>query len=229
MTNVCVVGMIYKSLAYLDFMVGQMKKYCDCDCGIVANDATPEILEALKSFEDWGWVLEYNDPNPEEYYLNRVYRAWNAGGFYCASKYDVVIFVNSDMGFSPGWHDNLVATLTEDTIPCSRLVESGKMLSGKHAISKNFGRHPSEYQEDAFLAFAEKEKLQLIVAEGLYMPCAFRTEDFLASGGYPEGNVNGMPGDVYFFNWNPVMKEKQHITVFNSIVYHIIEGEMDET
>ena len=45
---------------------------------IVANDATPEIIEKLKTL-DIPYTI-YNDPYPNDYYLNRVYRCWNYAG-----------------------------------------------------------------------------------------------------------------------------------------------------
>jgi hypothetical protein len=72
---------------------------------------------------------------------------------------------------------------------------------------------------------------------GLFMPCAFYKKDFVVSGGYPEGNVyqggigiTNTPfiksGDAFFFQ--DILKNKKHITAFDSIVYHIQEGELDE-
>ena len=67
----------------------------------------------------------------------------------------------------------------------------------------------------------------------------------MSSGGFPEGNVfkdtdgslvigypNNRPlymaGDVYFFKKLNHMFSLRHVTVFDSLVYHIQEGEMDE-
>lgn len=225
--EVCVVGMIYKSVNYLKFMSEQMRKYCaQVSCGIIANDATEEVKHELMAFP--GWVLEYNDPNPDDYYLNRVYRAWNAGGMYCKDKHDIVIFINSDMGLSSNWINKLLDGLAYNTIPCSRLVESGKLPSGEHAIVKDFGGHPNEYREEEFVKYANSLNKFEILNNGLYMPCAFWVEDFISSGGYPEGNVENRSGDEWFFNENSVMKRKKHVTVAHSVVYHIQEGEKDE-
>ena len=76
---------------------------------------------------------------------------------------------------------------------------------------------------------------------GLFMPCVFETKRFIESGKYPEGNVyhNGIgtinnggifvkSGDAYYFD--DILNKKygmKHITVFNSLVYHIQEGEKD--
>lgn len=67
------------------------------------------------------------------------------------------------------------------------------------------------------------------------MPCVFSTEQFKASGGYPEGNVSietrhGFiiePGDIWFFKQMQKKYGRQHVTAFDSLVYHIQTGEMD--
>ena len=73
------------------------------------------------------------------------------------------------------------------------------------------------------------------------MPCILQKERFLDSGKYPEGNIyhNGIgtfnsggqftkSGDAYYFY--DVLTDKynmKHVTVFDSLVYHIQEGEKD--
>lgn len=236
--NVTVIGMIYKSISYLDFMVDQFKRYCVSDKHnvehlIVANNANERVLNNLKI--NTIPYLEYYDKKPDDYYLNRVYRAWNYGAANCPT--DFLIFVNSDMAYSPGWLDALLPEFDRNTIPCSRLVESGKMPSGEYGISMNFGQRVQDYNEKAFLNYAEIVKTRDIAVGGLYMPCLFSRKDFIESGGYPEGNVyeGGIgnvntpfikSGDAFFFQ--DTLRNKTHITVLDSIVYHIQEGELDE-
>lgn len=238
--KICIVGMIYKSISYLDFLMYNINKYCtseeyDVSYKIIANDANEKVIEYIKKNNINHMI--YYDNNKEDYYLNRIYRAWNYGGFNI--KCDVIIFVNSDMAFSPNWIDNLIKKLNKDTIPCSRLVESTKKKSGKYAIEKNFGQNSKNFNEKSFLEYCKEISINKTEDGGLYMPCAFYKKDFIESGGYPEGNIytlgvgkytSGfvMSGDDYFFHHNELMKQKRHITVFNSIVYHIQEGELDE-
>jgi hypothetical protein len=235
-----IVGLIYKSPIYLDFMMEGIRKYClnsqDTGYLIVANNPSDKIISKLS--RDNIYHIIYKDSRPTDYYLNRVYRAWNYAGR--NAQGDVVVFINSDMAFSKNWLENLLARLDRHTLPCSRLVESGKLRSGKHAIgNKNFGRTPATFDEKNFLNFAESISSPEIQRGGLFMPCAFYRDDFINSGGYPEGNIySGGPGahntkfiesgDSNFFYSNKIMKKKQHITVFDSIVYHIQEGEKDE-
>lgn len=235
--------MIYKSRKYLKFFLDSLRKTAistkamEVTYLIVANDASSTVLAALDE-EDVPY-LTYKDPKPEDYWLNRVYRAWNVGGF--AAPGEVLVFVNSDMYFAPGWLENLLAELTSDTIPCSRLVESGKMPSGQHAISENFGRSPDEFQKERFEEFAKSLMYtgDETAEGGLFMPIAFYKSDFVEAGGYPPGNicqdgVGAYPsqvletGDHYFVYSNPVMATKKHITVLDSICYHIQNGEIDD-
>lgn len=241
MLKVVVVGMIYKSPSYLDFVMRGIEKYAllsstfSVDYLIIANDPVEKIRNKL--VKEGIKFIEYKDKNPNDYYLNRVYRAWNFGGMHAEG--DIIILINSDMAFSPNWLENLLHYLNEQTIPCSRLVESGKLLSGEHAISKDFGRMAEGFNEEDFLKFAQSVSVNEVHEKGLFMPCAFYKQDFVKSGGYPEGNIHVggagkvdtpllSSGDDYFFRKNPVMSRKKHITVFNSIVYHIQEGEIDE-
>ena len=179
----------------------------------------------------------YNDKNPTEYYLNRVYRCWNFAGQ--TSKYDNICFVNSDMVFSKNWLKNLLKHHDGINIPCSRLTESGKLLSGKYGITTNFGRTAISVNFYKWNIFADKLSVNEVHPGGLYMPCVFEKKRFIDSGMYPEGNIYttgigkfGDPlvdsGDNNFFNRLMNNYRMKHITVFDSMVYHIQEGEKDD-
>jgi hypothetical protein len=259
--NVEVVSLVYKSIKYLHFICEQLKsdlcKVDGWDVGvrIVANDATPEVIEELKKL-DINYSI-FNNPNPNEFYLNRVYRAYNYA--VTSSEYDNVCLVNSDDVFCREWLSNLLKHHDGINIPCSRLIESGKMDSGTHGVNlmkvegKHFGRHPDEFDKEKWLSYAETIKEDRVKNGGLYMPCVVEKKRFIESGKFPEGNmfinrsvedgkiknrvVCGYPndrpvwkaGDDFYFHH--ILEPKygmKHITVFDSPVYHIIEGEKDE-
>ena len=245
--NIEVISLIYKSVDYLKFICDQFKSDnfkvdgWDVRTRIVANDPTPEVLHYLKN-QDLPFLVYY-DPKPEDFYLNRVYRCWNYAGR--TSVFDNICFVNSDMMFSPKWLDNLLKHHDGNNIPCSRLVESGKLRSGSYGLEKDFGKHPKNMRQEEFNKYAETiSEKNMINPKGLYMPCVFETNKFINSGMYPEGNifiqdnklVSGYPndrpvymsGDDFFFRKLEQMYGMRHITVFDSIVYHIQEGEKDE-
>ncbi len=248
--NIEVIAMVYKSVDYARFIAQQLEetrlttttRKCPVVCRIVANDPTAEVQAAITQVSQQHNVTieTYYDKSPSDYYLNRVYRCWN----YCveSSRCSHVCLVNSDMLFEEQWLTRLMHKESDMTLPVSMLVESGKLLSGKYAISKNFGRHPNNLQRESWHSYASNMRMlnaNLTGPGGLYMPCIFDRARFLMSGGFPEGNIyadgvgtrNGpviQSGDAWFFDRYCKMHNMQHTTVFDSIVYHIQEGEMDE-
>lgn len=244
--NIELIAMIYKSVDYLDMIVNELTSdNCKVDgwdvrFRIVANDASEDVLDYLKEYSIPHTI--YNDPHPDDFYLNRVYRCWNHGGK--TSEYDNICFINSDMVFSPNWLSNLLKHHDGVNIPCSRLVESGNLPTSKmrYGIEKDCGRHPKNIDKQAFYSFCETQSQDLIKPSGLYMPCVFEKSRFVESGMYPEGNVflidgqlvAGYPndrqvfktGDIFFFDQLEAKYGMKHVTVFDSLVYHIQEGEM---
>lgn len=239
--NIELISLIYRSTEYLDFIYHELTSaYCavpDWQVGIriVANDATTEVVSRLRALDVPQTI--YTDPSPHEYYLNRVYRCWNHAGR--TSIYDNICFVNSDMMFSPNWLTNLLKHHDGVHIPTSRLVESGKMRSGTHGISYDCGRSPAHLDTQRWQTFVERTMQDETHSRGLFMPCVFETQRFIESGGYPEGNVfrDGIgtqtrgallqTGDDWYFRKLEREYGMQHITVFDSLVYHIQEGEKD--
>jgi hypothetical protein len=243
--NIELISLIYKSVDYLKMIHKELiSKKNDVpgwsiNYRIVANDANESVLNYLRDHKINHSV--YRDSKPEDFYLNRVYRCWNYGAL--TSKYDNICFVNSDMVFSDGWLEKLLRYHDGNFIPCSRLIESGKMPSGLHGVSKSFGNHPTNIDFISWNEWAMKNKESRAFGGGLYMPCVFETKKFIQAGGYPEGNVfrNGKSieighpndrsvyksGDTFFFEKMENDFGLKHITVFDSLVYHIQEGEMD--
>ncbi len=239
--KVSVVCLIYKSPGYAKFVHesfnrhtggGRRPMYGNVEFTFVANDPTDRLVEFLRSAGMNHTV--FRNPDPAEHYMNRVYRAWNHGGMAAAeTKSDVVVFVNSDMAFTTGWLDGLLRRLDEKTVVTSRLVESGKLRSGMHGIEKNFGTTHSEFDDAAFQKFAKKISRDKARPGGLFMPCALYADTFRRSGGYPVGNRTEpdgtvTSGDAIFFNETLKAMGVSHVTAFDSIVYHVQEGEKDE-
>jgi len=79
-----IISLIFKSVEYLDLIHKELtSEKCkvngwDVSIRIVANDATDEIINKLTKL-DIPYSI-YNDPIPNDYYLNRVYRCWNYAG-----------------------------------------------------------------------------------------------------------------------------------------------------
>jgi len=243
MPTVEVISLVYKSINYANFIVDQLTRYAvDFDdwkvsFRLVANDPTPELEQHLKKIGVSHTIFRNQDPN--EYYMNRVYKAWNEAGV--TSNADYLCFVNSDMGFSPNWLKNLAGWIApdRDRILTSRLVESGKMHSGLYGVLKHLGNTPQSYDEPVFLVVAKQMSLDGMLPDGLYMPLLISKDLFVRSGGYPHGNIyadgvgtcNGpvvKSGDAYYFERLKTEFDVSHFTVFDSIVYHFQEGELDE-
>lgn len=234
-----VISLIFKSVDYLNLIYDQLKSdNCkvdgwDVSFRIVANDATNEVIEHLKNLNIPYSI--YLDPKPNDYYLNRVYRCWNYAGK--TSESENICFVNSDMVFSDNWLKNLLDHHDGINIPCSRLVESGKMISGTHGLSYNCGRDPKNIDIETWKTLVKSISTERVMERGLYMPCVFEKSRFIESGMYPEGNIytdgigtlNGFvqSGDDWYFRKLENEYGMKHITIFNSLVYHIQEGEKD--
>ena len=116
----------------------------------------------------------------------------------------------------------------------SRVVEPGKLRRSKYAIKKNFGQTYSQFDDDGFQKFV-KDITKNKIADGNkdFMPCAIYKDLFVKSGGYPIGNRKEKSGKIISVDWiffYETLKSMgiNHYTVFDSLVYHIQEGEMDE-
>jgi cellulose synthase/poly-beta-1,6-N-acetylglucosamine synthase-like glycosyltransferase len=228
--KIVVICLIYKSIGYTKFVLDSFKKYTkNVEFLFIANDATDTVKNFLKDNKINHLIFENQDKN--EYYINRIYKAYNYGAQ--STNADIIVFVNSDMAFSSNWIKNLLRELTENRIVTSRLIESGKLRSGKYAISKNFGTSYKEFNDENFQQFVHHFGKRKVAEGGLFMPCAIYRDTFLKSGGYPHGNRQDSSGkitsgDRIFFYEKLKSIGVKHYTVYDSLVYHIQEGELDE-
>jgi len=238
-----IICLIYKSIGWLKFVYEQVLKYTDMnrkEFFFVANDATDEVLAYLR--ENSIPHYEFNNSSEQllEWYVNNVYRAYNFAA--SKAKGDFLVFINSDMAFSPGWFDNLWISYNGSNCVCSRLVESGKLPSGTYGIEKDFGRTYNTYQEEQFQTYARFIAIPRVENGGLFMPLLIRKQHFDMVEGYPEGQVV-IGSDIFnpvIARWgeacisgDTVLMQKLkaqgivHQTAFNSIVYHFQWGEKD--
>ena len=161
MINISIACLIYKSTKWLDFVYKQITKYTnliDNEFYFVANDACDKVLKHLKLNNIPHYIHTNTLEQKKEWYINNVYRAWNTAGRVAKGKY--VIFINSDMAFSPGWFENLQNSITDKSVMCSRLVERGILRSGLYGIECNFGNIPDDYNEKKFIEYSENIKKQ---------------------------------------------------------------------
>lgn len=243
--KVSIACLIYRSTRWLDFVYDQVRRHTDLsdkEFYFVANDATDAVLAHLRQRGIPHHIHTNTPAQRQEWYINNVYRAWNTAGRRARGEH--VVFINSDMGFTPGWLEMLQASIADDRVVCSRLVERGVLRSGLYGIERNFGNVPEDYRESEFLAFASEVAQPVLYAGGLYMPMLIKKSHLEQIGYYPEGNI--VPGsDIfnprYARQGEPVVPGDQvliarlnsigvaHTTCFGSIVYHFQEGEMRDT
>jgi hypothetical protein len=245
MPKVSIACLIYKSTRWLDFVYEQVKKYTNLEENefyFVANDACDEVLNHLRNNNIPHYIHNNTEEQKKEWYINNVYRAWNTAGRMAKGEY--IVFINSDMAFSPRWLEILQESITDNICLCSRLVERGVLRSGKYGIEHNFGNVPEDYNELDFLRFCEDIKEKSINPSGLYMPMLIKKEYMEKINYYPEGNIftgSDIFDPVYAKIGEPCIPGDQvliaklktigieHYTSFNSIVYHFQEGEMRDT
>ena len=97
---------------------------------------------------------------------------------------------------------------------------------------------PKQINYDIWDSAVKHYSIDEVHEGGLYMPCIFDKSRFVESGMYPNGNIysdgvgtlNGFvqSGDDWYFNKLINEYGMKHITVFDSLVYHVQEGEKSE-
>jgi hypothetical protein len=169
----------------------------------------------------------YTNSDPSEFYINRVYRAWNVGVLEATTQ--LVVMLNNDMYPAHYWLDELVAEKKQNphSVPTSLLVESGRVPSGMPEFVHDFGLTPEDFQSDAFQAHAVGIAKPGKIAPGrLYMPILVDRQEFFDVGGYPEGNPPGTTGDKDIIR-RYTEAGFEHITALGSVCYHCVMGEQN--
>lgn len=247
-----IISLIYYSTKYARHIADELAKttssLADISWRLVANDPTPIVKDYL--LQQGIPHSLYFDDNPNDYYLNRVYRAWNFAG--SSSEADLVCFVNSDMIFDHEgkWLDALIECYEDfrgNVIPCSLLMESGRMPSKYPAFTYECGKTLDELDRRKFYDYCLNMGNRILIKGGLYMPCLLPQVLFDSNSSkftpYPEGNIyisDGKlavgktdgefvkSGDEFYFDQLRYKFGLQHLTVSASRVYHWQSGEMFE-
>jgi hypothetical protein len=225
---VTLVTLIYRDLRWLDFVmegVARAKTDVAYRWLVVANDATPEVAA------DPRIDIDFRNDDPAEFYINRVYRAWNAGVE--AAPTQLVVMLNSDMYVSDGWLDELLDVRQRNPldIPTSLLIESGRIPSAMPEYVQNCGLTPETFLATDFRLHASNLRANLrgtIEAGRLFMPILVDRQEFHDVCGYPEGNPPGTTGDKDLIR-RYTEAGFRHVTAMGSVVYHVQCGEQLET
>lgn len=222
--EVTLVVLVYRSLRWLDWcMKGVDSSSNDTRYRwlVVANDATDEVRR------DPRIGVDFRNDDPAEFYINRVYRAWNAGVVEAPTQ--LVCMLNSDMLPFDYWLDNLVRAKRDNrkTVPTSLLVESGRLQSAMPEYVKNFGMNPDEFKRGDFMGHAANICRPGILEPGrLYMPILVNRQEFIDVGMYPHGNPPGTTGDKDLIH-RYANAGFSHVTAMGSVVYHVQTGEQE--
>lgn len=246
---ISIVCLIYKSTKFAKAVHDSLYKFTpelesgEAELLFVANDATNEVIDFLEK-EKYNFVINNNPIFSEKElfklgygkpeYISRVYKGYNFGIKKC--KGDIIVLVNSDNMFSPGWLENLLNKLNENTIVCSQLVERQHPKFGVFptAIRGEFGNHPDNFQEKEFINFAKLISKDEIIPGGAYMPCMSYKKNFEKVGYYPEGNIAGKSFEEVIQYGDENLYERlkkigiEHVTACDSISYHFKEGERED-
>lgn len=220
--EVTLVVLVYRSLAWLDWCMEGVERSSNetrYRWLVVANDATEEVRSDPRISIDW------RNENHEEFYINRVYRAWNQGVLNALTP--LVCLINSDMYPSDYWLDQLVWVRQHHkmVVPTSLLVESGRLPSAIPEHVRDFGRTPEDFKRKEFLDYAETVKKPGMTESGrLYMPILLDRQEFFDMDAYPEGNPPGTTGDKDLIR-RYADEGFSHVTAMGSVVYHVQTGE----
>ena len=248
--KVSIISLIYQSASLADWVHHSVHRFTpmigrgEAEFFFVANDSTPGLLAHLHG-RGYRHIVNVNQRYSEEElfahgygtpeYISRVYRGYNEGVRAAAGDY--VVLVNSDNAFSPDWLENLLKYSDRSRVICSTIVEREHPVFGVFpgAVHGEFGGDPVTFDETAFLAFAATIRKTGLKAGGAYMPTLFHRDIAIEAGLYPCGNVAGARfdevarcGDEAFFDVLGSLGVG-HYTALDSIVYHLKEGERDDT
>ncbi|NJN93733.1 MAG: glycosyltransferase [Anaerolineales bacterium] len=249
MVEISIVSLIYKSKKFADWVYNSVLEFTpqiargNAEFFFVANDPTDDLVAHLEN-KKYQHVVQVNPRRTEQElfqmgygkpeYIHRVYRGWNRA--ILEAQGSIVVLVNSDNYFSPNWLENLLKYYQNNTVVCSQLVERRHPKYGSFpgAYHGEFGNHPDNFDRQGFLKYAERVCKTGTRPGGAFMPCMLNKELAIKAGLYPEGNIAGSSfGEVIGYGDEVFFKKLgklgvHHFTAFDSIVYHLKEGEMEE-
>jgi GT2 family glycosyltransferase len=219
----------------------------------IANDATDEVKKFLLDnkyphyindniiiSDEESYKLGYAFPE----YIQRVYKGYNCG--IKVSNNPIVLLINSDMYFSPNWLKNLKSKLSYKNVVTPKVIQPKDFrnpINNSHCINYNCGSNIHNYNEEKFLNKVNEISVDSTSIGNLFMPIMGYKSNFELIGYYPCGNIlqrkNGQDSqynpklykDVLYFGDVFLIKKLnlvgiEHITVNNSIIYHLDRGEI---
>lgn len=219
--EVTLVVLTYRSLEWLEWCmkgVDTSENSTRYRWLVVGCDAEPHVAA------DPRVDIDFRNEDPNEFYINRVYRAWNEGVLNAPTQ--LVCMLNSDMYPADYWLDELMFIGDHtNKVATSLLIESGRLESAMPEHVSDHGGNPEDFSRNGFLAHARELRQRGVTEPGrLYMPILVDRQEFFDVGGYPEGNPPGTTGDKDLIRRYKEAGFK-HVTALGSVVYHCQLGE----
>lgn len=204
--KVTIVCLIFASTEWLEFAYGEVLRLQaelgaeEVEILFVANDPNDDVRNFLKN-NGIPHVVFSGRSDPGEWYINSVYRAYNAGVSKARGEY--VLLVNSDMAYGEGFLAAMLRDRAPDLLLTASLVEPGVLKPALGVVRRNFGSNPRSFRRRAFHTFARKVRTDSQRPGCLFMPLLAPRELFLALGGFPEGNIVPESLDAYVDGQDP--------------------------
>ena len=219
--EVTVCTLVYREPRWIDWWkegLTQAKTETRYRTLVLANDPEPKVRES----ECWDVSLANSDP--AAHYLGRVYNAWNECMMIAPTE--LVVLTNSDMFMSDYWLDELMECKRQKpkSLPCSLLVENGRIPSGMPEYVKDFGTNPADFRAADFRTLASTLRKRGTYEPGrLFQPALFDRQSFLDIGPYTS-NQGDKSGDRILFEKYQA-EGWEWVTCKGSVVSHLQEGE----
>jgi hypothetical protein len=136
------------------------------------------------------------------------------------ARSNIIVFTNSDVIMAPDWDRPFIDHMQDNAILTGYLVEPGNVGVALENIDKDFGKTPDTFDRNAFESFAMgSDKPAIKEQRGWYMPCAFKRDWFIGTGGFDTSVPFPHPSDIAF--WNKCVRELgTKLLRVNSFAYH---------
>lgn len=238
--------LIYRSIEHAKFVYRSILQTTpmllsgEAEFYFIANLPDPKLLYNLHALN---YPFKVHMPRPwsqaqlrtrgisKPTYMSDVYSGCNR--VFSEASGDHCCLISSDMAFSPGWLEALVAEQNGNRIVTSQLVEPTLYSDGNFggAYAKDFGDNIDTFDAAAFLHYASLVAERGTRPGGQFVPMLVPMRLWHLNGGYPEGNIlqenaeYGLAGDMAMHHrWAALGVE--HVTALSSVVYHFCQGEM---
>lgn len=184
------------------------------------NKENDKVLDLkLKMFEE-----NTNCPYEILYLANQkrpelVYKGWD--WLIRNAKYDLVLWDNSDIVYSPGWDENVIKYADRGDWIGLELVECGQIGVHQNNIHKDFGITAETFRREEFEQWVKEfTEKRLPFRKGFcwYSPSVFKKNWYIAMGGFDLEHIFPHPIDSMFREKAESLGQK--FIVVNSVAYH---------